>query len=417
LPPGRFEAKFSRVSTPTFLTLADQVTEHLRSEILRGRWSGMLPGKHQLAAELGVNNKTVEAAMRQLEKTGLLLAQGAGRKRLINTRRRSSSRALRIALLLNDHELDEKLKIVLEVKHALDDAGHTIVTPSKSLSALRFDPKRVAALVRQTKADAWLIVAGPRSVLEWFASQPVPAFALFGNRVGLKIPAVAPKKAPVVAEAVRHLISLGHRRITLLARRSVRLPNPTPGVASYLETLREHGFQIGEFNLPDWEESNAGFHECLRSLFRSTPPTALIVDEVTYFVATMQFLLRQGLRVPADVSLICTDDDVALSHCDPPAACIRWDMRPVINRVVKWAANVSRGKADLVQTATPAEFVAGGTIDRSVDGNVVTHSGNRFFSSLPTTRQTSSPSLMPEISYLTDAPSSRCVTGRLNSSK
>jgi len=38
------------VSTPSFLTLADQVTEHLRSEILRGRWSGALPGKHQLAA-------------------------------------------------------------------------------------------------------------------------------------------------------------------------------------------------------------------------------------------------------------------------------------------------------------------------------------------------------------------------------
>ena len=48
------------MSTPSFLTLADQVTEHLRSEILRGRWSGALPGKHQLAAELGVNNKTVE---------------------------------------------------------------------------------------------------------------------------------------------------------------------------------------------------------------------------------------------------------------------------------------------------------------------------------------------------------------------
>lgn len=350
------------MSTPSFLTLADQVTEHLRSEIQRGRWSSTLPGKHQLAAELGVNNKTVEGALRQFEMTGLLLAQGAGRKRLINPRHRSTSRALRIALLLNDHELDEKIKLVLEIKHALTAAGHTLITLPKSLTSLHFDPKLVAQLVRKTEADAWLILAASRSVLEWFASQPVPAFAVFGNRVGIKIPSVSPNKPPVIAEATRHLISLGHRRIVLLARRAVRLPQPTAGLAAYLDTLREHGLQPSEFNLPDWEETNAGFHECLRSLFKATPPTALIVDEVTYFVATMQFLLTHGLRVPADVSLISTDDDVALSHCDPPVACMRWDMRPVIRRIANWAANISRGKADFTQTLMPAEFVRGGTI-------------------------------------------------------
>jgi DNA-binding LacI/PurR family transcriptional regulator len=364
LTPGQETARFDNVSTPAFLTLADQVTEHLRSEILRGRWSSTLPGKHPLAAELGVNNKTVEGALRQLEKSGLLLPQGAGRKRLINPPRGSTSRALRIALLLNDHSIDEKTNIILEVKHALDAAGHTIITPQQSLTTLRFDPKLVAALVRKTEADAWIIIAGSRGVLEWFASQSVPAFALFGNRVGIKIPSVSPNKPPAVAEATRHLIALGHRRIVLLARRAARLPHPSAGVAAYLDTLRNHGCQIGGFNLPDWEESNAGFHECLCSLFRATPPTALIVDEVTYFVATMQFLLLHGLKVPTDVSLISTDDDVTLSHCDPPVACLRWDLRPVIRRVVNWAANVSRGKADFTQTLTPAEFVPGGTIAR-----------------------------------------------------
>jgi DNA-binding LacI/PurR family transcriptional regulator len=351
------------VGTPSFLTLADQVTEHLRSEILRGRWGSTLPGKHQLAAELGVNNKTVEGALKQLEKTGLLLPQGAGRKRLISApRHRGASRSLRVALLLNDHEIDEKTNIVMEIKHALDAAGHTIVTLPKSLTTLRFDPKLVAALVRKTDADAWIILAGSRGVLEWFASRPVPAFAVFGNRVGVRIPSVSPNKPPAVAVATRHLISLGHRRIVLLTRRATRLPHPAAGVAAFLDTMREHGCQLGEFNLPDWEETNAGFHECLRSLFRATPPTALIVDEVTYFVATMQFLLLHGLRVPADVSLICTDDDVALSHCDPPVACMRWDLRPVIRRIVSWAANVSRGKADFTQTLTPAEFMPGGTV-------------------------------------------------------
>ena len=361
---ARYHPVSSTVSSPPFISITDQVTSHLRSEILRGRWSGTLPGKHLLAAELGVNNKTVEAAIRQLEQNGLLLPQGAGRSRLINLplRRRKSAQTLRIALLLNDHAVDEKHKSYLEYRHALEAAGHTVISLTQSLTTLRFDPTRVAALVKQTEADAWIICSGSRSVLEWFASQTVPAFAIFGNRVGLKIPSVAPDKIGAMREATRHLIDLGHSRIVMLARKSVRLPLPAPSIAAYLDTLRLHGCQTGEFNLPDWEETELGFHECLSSLFRSTPPTAMIVDEVAYFVATMQFLLQQGLRVPADVSLISTDEDVSLSRCYPPTSCIRWDLQPVIRRIVNWATNVSRGKADITQTLTPAEFVPGGTI-------------------------------------------------------
>lgn len=352
------------MSAPSFISITDQVTGHLRSEILRGRWSGTLPGKHLLAAELGVNNKTIEAAMRQLEQSGLLLSQGAGRSRLINLPQgnRRTARTLRIALLVNDKSVDEKNKFYLDYRHALEEAGHTIVSLPHSLSDLRFDPERVATLVRATKADAWIIGAGSRAVLEWFASQSLPAFALFGNRVGLKIPAVGPSKVPAMAEATQHLIALGHRRITLLTRRAVRLPQPATSISIFLDTLRQHGFQPSEFNLPDWEETNAGFHECLRSLFQTTPPTALIVDEVPYFIATMQFLLKHQLSVPDDVSIISTDDDVALSRCDPPVACIRWDFRPVVHRIANWADNVSRGKADFIQTLTPAEFVPGGSI-------------------------------------------------------
>lgn len=51
---------------------------------------------------------------------------------------------------------------------------------------------------------------------------------------------------------------------------------------------RGHGIQPSEFNLPDWEQTNADLHECLCSLFKATPSTALIVDEVAYFINIMQ---------------------------------------------------------------------------------------------------------------------------------
>ena len=65
---------------PVFQTIAEQVATHLRREVLRGVWSGEMPGANRLALELGIDDKTVEVALRQLEKEGLLVGQGRGRR-------------------------------------------------------------------------------------------------------------------------------------------------------------------------------------------------------------------------------------------------------------------------------------------------------------------------------------------------
>ena len=85
-----------------FLTITQQVAEYLRRELARGRWAGLMPGKHELAAELEVNNKTVESALRQLEAENLLVAQGAGRRRSISLEEQPKRKMLRIALLAGE---------------------------------------------------------------------------------------------------------------------------------------------------------------------------------------------------------------------------------------------------------------------------------------------------------------------------
>ena len=221
---------------------------------------------------------------------------------------------------------------------------------------------RVARLVWRTEADAWVVGAGSREVLEWFAAQPVPAFALFGRRRGLPIAGVGPDHVSAAVAVTRRLIELGHRRIVMLARRMQRLPVPGAVVRAVLNEMAVHGIETGAFNLPDWEETSEGFHGCLKELFRLTPPTAMIIDEAPFLVAALQFIGGWGLRVPGDVSLVCTDGDPAFAWCQPAVAHIRWGSRPVVRRVMRWAANVSHGKDDRHQSLTKAEFIAGGTI-------------------------------------------------------
>lgn len=350
------------MGSANFLTITDQVAEYLRAGIAHGRWSGTMPGKNLLASELGVNAKTVEGALRQLERSEFLLPQGTGRNRLINPQKQSGSRLLRVALLLHEFEENQRSELCLKVTHVLNEAGHNVVIAEKSLDEIRYDPKRVASLVQLTQADAWIVFAGSSPVLEWFAHQSIPAFALFGNRAGVKLPSIAPNKPAAVQALTEHLVSLGHRRIVLMVRKVHRSPQPTASLKRFIDVLQASGGKVGDYHLPDWEETNEGFQSCLHSLFNATPPTALIVDEVPFFVAAMQFLLRNGLKVPDDVSLVSTDDDVAFTHCHPSIACITWDRRPIFRRLVKWVSNISRGKQDLAQSHIPAEFIPGGTV-------------------------------------------------------
>lgn len=344
-----------------FLSKIEQVAAHLRAEMVVGRWEGAMAGRLELAAELGINAKTVEEALRLLEREGVLVPQGAGRRRLIAAVKEPVRTALKIRILLYER-IDQGLPYHIDLLHRLREEGHAPTFAEKSLHELGMSVKRVAAFVKKNEADAWVVDGGSREILEWFADRRTPTFAEFGRWAGLPLAAIAVRKIPAMTAALRRLHGLGHRRIVLLVREERRKPYPATFEQAFIDELKALGIATGSFNLPDWGDDIAGFHCCLDSLFLHTPPTALILSEAHLFIAAQQHLARRGIVAPRDVSLVCDDPDIAFSWCQPAVSHIRWDSRPIVSRVVRWADRVSRGVEDRRQRYVKAEFVEGGTI-------------------------------------------------------
>ncbi len=345
----------------SMITPSGQVAAYLRGELQRGRWSGLMPGEPTLAAELGVDHKTVQAALRLLEEERILESQGPGRRRKITLRENPDAPPLRVAILLGEKN-DMGLNYMVELMHGMEEAGYMAKFAPQSLTEIGGNVERVARMVGEFPADAWVVVAGSREVLEWFASRPLPAIALFGRRARVNIAGVGPDKSQALVTATRRLITLGHRRIVMLSRTQRRLPAPGKSERAFLAVLEAQGIPTSTYNLPHWEETIDSFHECLGSLFGLSPPTALIIDEAPHLFAAQQFLAERGLASPRDVSMICLDPDPAFSWSKPAISHIRWDSRPVVRRIMQWAANLTAGKDDRRKTDTAAEFVEGGTI-------------------------------------------------------
>jgi DNA-binding LacI/PurR family transcriptional regulator/biotin operon repressor len=325
-----------------------------------------MPGGPSLAKELGVDGKTVWTALGQLEKEGLLIAQGPGKRRRIVTKKKLVTPILRIAILSYEPlELVEDWIIAIQKK--LEHQGHNAFFTKKSLLELGPDVLRLSQLVKQTPAGAWIVCSGSRGVLEWFVDQEIPAFALFGRRKQLPIAGVGPNQLSSACAATRRLIQLGHRRIVVLMRESQREGVTGSRELAIFNEMAAHGIPTSPYNRPNWEDTPEGFHSRLEELFRITPPTALIIDEPFLFHAAKDHLAQRGILAPKHVSLICTDPDRTFAWSVPTIAHTHWETGPVVRRVVQWVNHIASGKVDIKQTLTKAEFIDGGTVGMAVE--------------------------------------------------
>lgn len=338
------------------------MTEHLREGIESGRWKQMMPGRSHLAKELGVSPTTVVRALDSLEREGLLVSQGAGKQRRIVFRDEDlKAPKLRIALMLFETSFGAS-PFMVELRHELENAGHATFFSRRTLLDMGQKPEAVMRFIGQTEADAWIICSGSREVLAAISALEKPTFALFGRHVGVPMPGARPDKAPPLKAMTRRLIDLGHKRISYLCRRQMRSPDKGKPLLAFLSTLEDAGVKTGEYHCPEWEESPDGFIHILDSLFKSTPPSALILDESHLFHACYHYLAQHGKRVPEDVSLFCMDGAPGFAWCRPKIAHVEWDYLPIARRIARWANNTAKGKVDHKQILTKSRLIDGGTI-------------------------------------------------------
>lgn len=356
----RLPLQLSGMPKRAFSSVTDQVVELLRDGMLTGRWRSTLPGRDQLTRELGVSNTTMETAMRRLVKEGLLVSQGAGkRRRIVLPEGRNAPRHFRVRFLAYE-SIDRISPPVVGLLDSLNKSGFTAKFAAKSLLDLGMKVDRVARFVQSVPADAWIVAAGSREVLEWFSDQPQPAYAYFGVKSGLPIAGCGVKKD--IRALVKRLVQLGHKRIVLLKREEHSHLKPSLFARDFLDALRSEGITTNSYHLPTWGYHAEGLHHCLESQLKITPPTALIVGEATMMHGVSVHLAGRGIIAPRDVSLVCLDQDPAFSWYETPVSHYDWDFAPITRRVVHWAKNVARGTNDQRQTAIMARFVEGGTI-------------------------------------------------------
>ncbi len=182
---------------------------------------------------------------------------------------------------------------------------------------------------------------------------------MFGTMQDLPIAGTGPDMLVALRQAIQSLTDKGHRSIVLLTREERRKPNLGKFEQVFLEELENRGISTGAYNLPDWAETDMGLRDCLESLFRITPPSAILIGDWILFLAVQNFIARKKNPSIKEVALICTEFHPSFKWCAPSIAHIYWDHTPMVRRIVKWINNIARCKDDRRQGLTVAKFIDG----------------------------------------------------------
>jgi DNA-binding LacI/PurR family transcriptional regulator len=152
--------------------------------------------------------------------------------------------------------------------------------------------------------------------------------------------------------AMRHLISLGHRRIGLIQLPS-ELAESEPRYLGYADALAEAGLLLDPALIVEaGRQEEDGYQAMGELLAAPQPPTAVLAcsDELAF--GAMHALYDAGVAVGRDVSLVGFDDLPQATHTHPPLTALRQPRRAVGEHLAALLIDTIERRPRAAQSAT-----------------------------------------------------------------
>jgi len=145
--------------------------------------------------------------------------------------------------------------------------------------------------------------------------------------------------------AVRHLVTLGHKRIAFLHGYSY-IYQTQDKLSALRSTMEENNLPIREEYILDVGEFSemSGLAGMKRLLSLAEPPTAIVAINDLVAAGALQAILRLGYTVPNDFSIIGFDDSMITDLTEPNISSIHYDYAFYGRKLIDTALSAMAGE-------------------------------------------------------------------------
>ena len=320
-----------------------RIQQVLREKIAQGNWvTGQpLPSRVQLCAEFATARVTLDKAIHELVREGLLRStKGSGTfiAEEPNASGRPAGRTLRLGITMgraaSNDILGNSSRENFYFGPLFQGIQDAVAGQSVEMVYASHDQFDYASFRRGSALDGILIITPllyELPTLHALAASQTPFVA-----VGMSSHSPADAALPFVdtdnrqgaSDAVQYLLNLGHRRIAIV-NLATSQANHHDRLEGYRRTLAAADAPMDLRDLLlypvyDLVHMDERIQEWLSPLLASgSLPTALFACDYSMVTSTLRVLRRNGLRVPEDISVVGFDDPFSAEHLTPALTTVR----------------------------------------------------------------------------------------------
>lgn len=197
-----------------------------------------------------------------------------------------------------------------------------------------------------------------RNLVRTLAAEGFPAVVIGDRFDDVKISSIHCDSRKTSAEAIEHLLSLGHRRVGLCLNR-VDDSDHMDRLDGYRDALAEAGIELDE-RLVYREEANLdGGTQLIRKLrAMREPPSALYIGDPFTAVGAINEATRFGMKVPEELSIVGFDDGDLRFFTQPQMTAVVQDAREIGREAFELLHLLieQRGESDVERRVLPTRL-------------------------------------------------------------
>ncbi|HBC88900.1 MAG TPA: hypothetical protein DCZ94_18310 [Lentisphaeria bacterium] len=288
----------------------------LKKRISDGEYTSTFPSTNDLVRELGVSPMTINKAVGELVREGLIYRK-IGSGTFINTRKKEKKKTGRIIYFVPDKAYGLRhpfhAGVFLGMTAAAMDAGCEAIFQDSEANLLDMIFKRS----KELSFDGIIFSRWDNRKMIDEISKVIPMLEIGISDVSERIPSVHFDDENGACKAVRYLIGLGHRRIAFITG-YMTWKEGERRFEGYKKALREAGMIFdGSLVFEDEWNDPAGYRCASRMFQLAERPTAIFFTSDHMAFGAMPCIREKGLTIPGDISIIGFNNVEASAYVEP----------------------------------------------------------------------------------------------------
>lgn len=285
-----------------------QIAEYLKKLIRSGYWPERLPSERALAQEINVSRDTIRAALALLQTEGIVIERSRTGTRTRKSATRKPSTPITVGLLLPmkiEYTTYRTLAWVNELQRLLYQKQITVQIYDDYFHR----PRIFQQVVSENHHDCLILFYPNEKILQWSKENQLQAVVVGSIKEPPTFPSVNIHFRALVRHAIGRILQLGHKNLVFILHRRERGED-----AESISGFQEAVATSSQPHIHASIEYHNGTPEGLckladRLLERDIRPTAWIVAVAPHFQTILMHLLKRGISIPEEISLISQDSE------------------------------------------------------------------------------------------------------------